>query len=958
MVALPPEKIGDRIRSRISNEPGQGLRIATEGRASARPSVTNLDSPQTPFIVRRTKVNDMRFRLLAMMALASSAWLTPMPQVLGQTDSKPDAAKLEFFEKKVRPLLVDNCYNCHSADNKAAGGLRVDDHLGLLQGGGRGVAIVTGKPEASLLIKAVSHTDAKLKMPPNNRLADEQIEILSQWIKDGAVWPALEVPADLQADQPEYDRLRQEHWSWQPLKQVQVPVDPSDDWSRDAIDRLLLARLKQAQLSPVADADRVTLLRRVTFDITGLPPTPSEIQSYLADQSPNAFEVVVDRLLRSTAFGERWGRHWLDVARFGESTGSARNLPYPHAWKYRDYVIDAFNKDKPYDQFIREQVAGDLLPAETEAQRKEQLIATGFLAIGVKDVNQRFKVRYIMDNIDEQIDTVSRSVLALTASCARCHDHKFDPISTSEYYSLAGIFHSTDDCAGLRNKMGGGGLDYYDPQMLLVLSTTGTVDPQHAEKLAKAKQAADEAKANFEAIRDSADADKPAPNGRPMRQVARQKWNRLQAEYLALSDPAATGDVAMGLRDGKQIGDTQIRIRGEAEKLGPLAPRGFLKVVQFEGQPSIPADKSGRLELAQWLTSPQNPLASRVIVNRVWHHLFGVGIVASVDNFGVTGDMPSHPELLDHLASTFVSDGWSTKRLIRRLVLSRAYRLSSHATEEHLAIDPANRLVWRHSPRRLAAEELRDATLAAAGILERARPTGGSAAAELKVIELRNNGPESQRLTEAGRVSRGRSVYLPLLRTLVPTSLEVFDFADQGLVTGSRETTTVPTQALYLLNDAFVRRNSLTLAESLLGKPNIDDRSRIEQAYLATLGRSPGTSELERAQFYLADYEAQAATALAAEFAQVARRDQQLLAAAQQPADATQPANDTGSKPASGQSLAAAQQATALLANPDDVDQTESAIKEETIQARDARTAAWASLVQALLGSGEFRYLR
>ena len=902
------------------------------------------------------KVVDMRYRPLSPAVLAVGLMLTSTSSLFAQTAVQPDAAKLEFFEKKVRPLLVNNCYNCHSADNKAAGGLRVDDHNGLLQGGGRGLAIAVGRPEESLLIKAVSHTDGKLKMPPNERLTDEQIGILSQWIKDGAVWPALEIPEDLQAGHPEYERLRKEHWSWQPLKTPQVPT-VTGAWSVDDIDRFVLAKLNEAGLVPVPDADRVTLLRRVTFDLTGLPPSPTEIRDFLADSSPQALETVVDRLLQSSAFGERWGRHWLDVARFGESTGSARNLPYPHAWRYRDYVIDAFNKDKPYDQFLREQVAGDLLPADSEAQRKEQLIATGFLAIGVKDVNQRFKVRYIMDNIDEQIDTVSRSVLALTASCARCHDHKFDPISTSEYYSLAGIFHSSDDCAGLRNKMGGGGLDYYDPKMLLVLSATGATDPEHDAKVARAKQAADEAKAAFEAIRDSADADKPAPNGRPMRQVARQKWNRLQAEYLALSDPSASGEVAMGVRDAAKVGDTEIRIRGEAEKLGPVAPRGFLKVVEFEGQPSVPADRSGRLELAQWLSSPRNPLTSRVIVNRVWHHLFGAGLVRSVDNFGITGDSPSHPELLDYLANSFVADGWSTKRLIRRLVLTRAYRLGSHATEEHLTQDPANRWIWRHSPRRLEAEELRDATLAAAGQLDRTRPARGSAAADLRVIELRNNGPESQLITEAGRNSRARSVYLPLLRTLVPTSLEVFDFADQGLVTGSRETTTVPTQALYLLNDAFVRRNALATAESLLSQPGLDDRARLENAYLATLGRAPTTSEIERGLFYLADYQAQASEALAAEFAAVQQRERELLAAAQQPADATQPANPNAAKPA-GQGLAAAQQAAAQVANADDVDQTEFVVKAEVIQARDARTASWASLVQALLGSGEFRFLR
>ncbi|MBS0203464.1 MAG: PSD1 domain-containing protein [Planctomycetes bacterium] len=887
---------------------------------------------------------------LALMSLG--LWLAATPHVWSQEDAKPNPAKLEFFEKKVRPLLVDNCYNCHSADNKADGGLRVDDHRGLMQGGKRGRAIVVGKPEESLLIKAVQQTDDKLKMPPNKQLTEEQVAILQQWIKDGAAWPADEIPADLLDRPAEYDRLLKQHWAWQPLQAVTVPADVSNGWARDDVDRFVWAKLQEVGLSPVADADRVTLLRRVTFDLTGLPPTPAEIRDFLADPAPTAYETVVDRLLRSPAFGERWGRHWLDVARFGESTGSARNLPFPHAWRYRDYVIDAFNKDKPYDQFIREQVAGDLLPAKTEEQRREQLIATGFLAIGVKDVNQRFKVRYIMDNIDEQIDTVSRSVMALTASCARCHDHKFDPITTSEYYSLAGIFQSSDDCAGLRNKMGGGGLDYYDPKMLLVLPGSSEPNPQHAARLAAARKAADEAKADFERSRDSADADKPAPNGKPRRQVARQKWNRLEAEYQALNDPTASGAVAMGVRDGAQIGDTEIRIRGEAEKLGPVVPRGFLKVVDFAGQPVVPTDKSGRLELAQWLTSPKNPLTSRVIVNRVWHHLFGAGLVTSVDNFGVTGDTPSHPELLDHLATSFAADGWSTKRLIRRLVLTRAYGLSSLATERHQTLDPANRWVWRHSPRRLEAEEMRDATLAAAGVLDRSRPQG-SAAAELKVVELPNNGAESQRLLAVARASHARSVYLPLLRTLVPTSLEVFDFADQGLVTGSRETTTVPTQALYLLNDAFVRRNSLVLAESLLAATDMEDRGRIEAAYLSVVGRSPSQSEVERVQFYLQDYQAAAHEALAAEFTAVAQREAKAQAARQRPADACAPLNIADETPAGGGAKVVTDQGAGVA-----VKQAEPPPKLEPVQPRDARTAAWASFVQALLGSGDFRYVR
>ncbi len=545
---------------------------------------------------------------------------------------------------------MGKCYNCHSADNKAAGGLRVDDRNGILQGGGRGPAVVPGDIEKSVLLKAISHTDDKLKMPPEFKLADEEIAILTQWVKDGAAWPAIEVPAELLKDDAEYDKLRKEHWAWQPLKSPAVPVVKDTSWPRNEIDQFLLSSLEQHGLSPVPAADRLTLLRRVTFDLTGLPPSPEEVLAYEADQSVEAYERVVDRLLQSPAFGERWGRHWLDVARYGESTGSARNLPYPQAWRYRDYVIDSFNKDKPYDQFIREQIAGDLLPAENDAQRQEQLVATGFLALGVKDVNQRFKVRFTMDNIDEQIDTVTRSVLAVTASCARCHDHKFDPVSTKEYYALAGIFHSTDLCSGLRNKMGGGGLDYYDPKMLILLSQSSKPDPELETKIEKAKVAADEAKAAFEELRDSPAGAELAPNGRPKRQVARQKWNRAQAEYVALTDPAAQGEVAMGVREAQKIGDTEIRIRGEAELLGPVVPRGFLKIVNLPETPAIPEGQSGRLQLAQWLTSPQNPLTSRVIVNRVWQHLFGAGLVSTVDNFGVTGDKPSHPELLDYLA--------------------------------------------------------------------------------------------------------------------------------------------------------------------------------------------------------------------------------------------------------------------------------------------------------------------
>lgn len=876
----------------------------------------------------------------------------PIRSVLAD-EAKPSAEALEFFEKKIRPLLVNNCYNCHSADNKAAGGLRVDDRNGLLTGGGRGAAVVVGNPDESVLIRAVLKTDAKLKMPPDSQLTEEEINDLRQWINDGAVWPGPEVPYELTEANPEYETLRKNHWAWQPLQSPAVPDIKNKDWARDDIDRFVLAQLEHKGLPPVSDADRATLLRRVTFDLTGLPPAPEDIKAFLADESPNAFETVVDRLLASATFGERWGRHWLDVARYGESTGSARNLPFPQAWKYRDYVIDSLNKDKPYDQFVREQVAGDLLPYSSEEQRKEQLTATGFLALGVKDVNQRFKVRYVMDNIDEQIDTVSRSVLGLTVSCARCHDHKFDPIPTNEYYGLAGIFNSTDLCDGLRNKMGGGGLDYYDTDKLLILSKQGEVDAAHAAKVAAAKQKADDAKAEFERVRDSADAQKPGPNGRPMQQIARQKWNRAQAEYVALTDPTTTSEIALGVRDAKTVGDTEIRYRGEAEKLGPKVPRGVISVVHGPAQPAIPANQSGRLELAQWLTDPNNPLASRVIVNRVWHHLFGEGIVRTTDNFGVTGDRPSHPELLDHLAHRLVDNGWSLKKLIRQVVLTRAYQLGSESTPEHLTADPENRLVWRHSPRRLSAEEIRDAQLVAAGKLDATRENG-SAAKDLRVIELRNNGPEAKKIVDHANSNLKRSVYLPLLRTLVPKSLEVFDFAEQGLVTGARDTTTVPTQALYLLNDGFVRKQSLALAEYLTTRTDLSDEAKVDEAYLRIVGRHATPEDIARTRGYLVEFATEAEVALKDAFSAKAQQAEALAASTTSPKDvnAAAPVSDANS------SLAAAQAQAAQLANPDDVAQEEEAPIEELIVAKDAQTAAWHSFVQALIGSAEFRYVR
>ena len=878
---------------------------------------------------------DPRFRIpLSLVLIAASATTVQA----GETTRSDPSAAVEFFEKKVRPLLVDNCYNCHSASTNAKGGLRVDDRNGLILGGSGGPAVVPGEPDASLLIQAIRHAEDAPKMPPKKRLTDEQIADLARWIRDGAAWPEVAVPVSLGKPDAKFEKLRKEHWAWQPPSEPRAPEVKEPTWPRDDIDRFLLAQLDAKGMKPVDDAEPLALIRRVTYDLTGLPPTPGEIDGFVADRSAGAFEKVVDRLLATTAFGERWARHWLDVARYGESTGSSRNLPFPHAWRYRDYVINAFTVDKPYDRFLREQVAGDLMPASSPERREEQLIATGFLAIGVKDVNQRFKVRFVMDNVDEQIDTVSRSILATTVSCARCHDHKFDPIPATDYYALAGIFRSTDLCAGLRNKMGGGGLDYYDTEMLIRLGGAEQPDPGLEARVVEAKQEYERARKEFQAIQGTPEGLAKGPDGLPKQRPLRLKMVQKQAELSALTDPATRGRVAIGVRDSRAVADTEVRIRGEAEKLGPVVPRGFLGLISIPGQAPVNPAQSGRWELALWLTSEKNPLTSRVLVNRVWQHLFGEGLVKSVDNFGVTGDLPSNPELLDHLAGRFVREGWSVKKLVRAIVLTRAYQLGSEKSDINFAVDPANRLVWRHAPRRLDAEEIRDATLSAAGKLDLTRPEAGPAK-DLKVVELPNNGPVARGIIEKARSSHHRSLYLPLLRGVSPTSLEVFDFAEQGTVTGHRETTTVATQALYMLNDPFVRRQSLNLAERLLGEEALEDDERVDLAFRLTLGRSAKASEIERTREFLADQEA----ALLDEDA--SKRD----AAEAGPPLAIDLKESDGTARTSK---------LAPPVNPDEVIPVDAPISEEIIRPKDSKTAAWASFCQALFGSAEFRYVR
>jgi hypothetical protein len=551
-----------------------------------------------------------------------------------------------------------------------------------------------------------------------------------------------------------------------------------------------------------------------------------------------------------------------------------------------------------------------------------------------------------MDNVDEQIDTITRSTLALTVSCARCHDHKFDPIPTRDYYALAGIFNSTLDAAGVGSGMGGSGLFYYKPKLLGYLSASASA-PKNRK--AEVKAQADAAKQALDDLNHRIEAERKANPNRALTEEERKARAELQKNYVRLNADVELaddlGDMGYGIHCAHEgeIADTSIRIRGEEERHGPTVPRGFLTLANITSAPTIPADHSGRLELAQWITAPENPLTVRAYVNRIWQHLFGAGIVRTVDNFGSTGDRPSHPELLDYLAQDFIHNGWSTKRMIREIALSHAYRLGGSVPAGYRDRDPENRLIWRHSPRRLEAEEIRDAILHSSGALNLQRPQG-SATMSLRMIEIRDDGPVVHSVLKAADRSLYRSVYLPQLRGEAPRSLAAFDPVTQTLVTGQRDTTTVPAQALFMLNSPFVRDASARLADALIAETNRTDAQRIAAAYERILSREPTPREVTRATAFIKDYAALWARA----HPQTNSADAKDATDAK--ADSATPDVAAGSVIVRSDNL-----------DQDDPDETSKQFADETpaqLHADTAQEASWAALIQALYGSAEFQFLR
>ena len=895
--------------------------------------------------------------------------------------------EVEFFEKRIRPLLIEHCQECHGAD-KQKGSLRLDHQAGWKKGGDSGPALIPGKAAESLLWKVVSYEDRDLKMPPKKKLSDADLAALKQWIESGAHDPRSEIPGGSKtASQPKADAT---FWSFQPPA-IKAPAPIKNTaWPANQIDRYILAKLESEGLSPAEEAEATVLARRLTFDLVGLPPSAEQLQPLTGSFSTSKLEPFIDALLASPAFAERWASHFMDLTRFAESSGGGRSLPFKDAWRFRDYLLQALKENTPLDQMITEMIAGDLLPFENAGQRRRQLTATGFLTLGPTNYEEQDKGMLRMDIIDEQLDTIGKSFLGMTIGCARCHDHKFDPIPTRDYYALAGILRSTrtlknytDNVAHwidtplpfegeqeaqiashekavseLETEIGllkdnlrdVGGLNLRKKKSLSVKDLPGIVvddseaqkvgdwkvssryppfigggythdmnvgqgektitftpklpvagryevrvaysgSPDRAPKVAATVLHADgedlvhfseateklnglqfttlgtwrfEAGGqNFILISNAgalgyvtvdavqflpADTDMPEMPALAASQeetTIKTRLSELEKKLKALKKGAPERPEAMTVAEDPVPEDARIHIRGNVRNLGATVPRGFMQVAYKGTPPTIPADESGRLQLAQWMTSPEQPLTARVMVNRVWHWLFGAGLVRTTDNFGITGELPSHPELLDYLAVKFMDDGWDLKRLIKEIVMSRTYRQASEVSMN--SADPDNRLLSHMNRKRLDAECLRDALLAASGQMK--SDFGGPNISEAKAVD--SNDQRVQNLEYGfGFSDTRRSVYTAAFRNVRHPLFEVFDFADINQQIGQRTTSTVATQALFLMNHPQVIEQARFAADLVMaGKTSLDDQ--ITSAYHRSLSRSPKPQEHELARDYV-----------------------------------------------------------------------------------------------------------
>lgn len=747
----------------------------------------------------------------------------------------PSEKQIQFFETKIRPLLADHCYECHGEESQESD-LRVDTLLGMLKGGLAGPSVSPGKADSSLLMTAVRYQDSDLRMPPEEKLSDAQIADLANWIEMGAPHPDSSTTQPVQRGSDVDLEKGRQHWAFQPpVKHTPPKIDPNAP-EENPIDAFLLAGLQDQGLQRVPLADKETFIRRATFDLLGLPPTQEEITAFVEDDSPAAVRRLVDRLLASPHYGERWGRHWLDVARYADSNGVDENIAHGNAWRYRDYVIAAFNNDKPYDQFVTEQLAGDLLESGEETSlRNERLVATGFLVLGPKFLAEQDQTKMAMDIIDEQLDTVGRSLLGLTFGCARCHTHKFDPISHHDYYGLAGIFKSTHTMDSYKT------IAKWHENEIPTSAEAEHIEAHQKKVAAQEKKIADRLAEAFAQLPEVTE-EKPEAK----KKTAAEKEKLLPAEVQGelktlrdalkvLQDNKPEMPSAMGVTDGTIV-DTPVHLRGSHLTLGDVVPRRFPQVLTSVDQPPLPAEKSGRLEFARWLTNGEHPLTARVMVNRIWHGHFGKGLVGTVDNFGLQGDRPSHPELLDWLAIRFVEEGWSLKSMHRLIMTSDAYQASSQFNAENHQKDPGNRYYWRFDLRRLEAEAIRDSLLAVSGKLNR---TAGGSMLTVKNREFLFNHTSQDKSTY---VTFRRSIYIPVIRNHLYDMFKLFDYSNASILNGNRNVSTIAPQALFMMNSEWMDDVTFSLADRLLAA-SPDSKQRIEQLYLDAYGRQPSDNE-------------------------------------------------------------------------------------------------------------------
>jgi hypothetical protein len=882
-------------------------------------------------------------------------------------------AQLELFEKNARPLFAEKCQGCHNATVKS-GGIDFSSPGSIKEAASMGIFGSPAEPEKSVIIQALSY-ESRIKMPPQGKLSAETIAAVREWVAAGAPTPALTPsarnslegtgvrPVALRGVITDFDK---NFWSFKPISQAGPPTPKQKDWAINPIDQFILANLESKGLKPAPPADKTTLLRRATFDLTGLPPTERELQDFLADKSPRAFERVVDHLLASPRYGERWGRHWLDVMRYADSTGSDEDHRYPHAWRYRDYVVEAFNDDMPYNQFVREQLAGDILAADPHSGVGYRgIVATGFLALGKKALAQKDLPLKRYDVVDDQIDVTAKAFLGLTITCARCHDHKFDPIATKDYYQLAAIFASTlsyaDGATGdpIQTPLAPPGeFEAFEKQWkefnALEKKVADIIDfdkdaQQHrdleAPKIADSMLAAyriygkgedvavvaagtkldanltrwvgylkDTTRPELAQWRGATDQDRKAiaaeyqeefrrsayqydqdlswwkearssfPNagkvagprprlsanhdlffvavwqdGGPLHRSREEQMaslppekakevEALLAQTAEMEKTLPTKEVSMAcaVKEGDTM-DQKIFVRGDYHNLGDPVERTMPEILRLSAPAPVVKTKSGRLELADWIADPRNPLPARVMANRIWQGHFGDGIVRTPDNYGRLGERPSNPELLDYLAKTFVDGGWSIKKMHRLIMLSGTYQMSATYDEETKAKDPENRMLSHFPRQRLSIEEIRDAYLAMGGDLD--LTMGGTL----------DPGVGTDGETSAGRISMNpektnrRSIYLPLRRSNLPTLYTLFDFGDATTPEGHRSPTTVATQALFVMNSPLVIREAKNLADSVL-KQERKDTPRVEEIYLRVLNRRPDANEIDQGLTYLTKF--------------------------------------------------------------------------------------------------------